>query len=1037
MKKLLLHFLQVQKFALQALAILLVCSGSVLADNSEGRLLQADVTVKGKILDDTGSPLPGASIIEKGTSNGTITDINGAYTLSVSDQATLIISFIGFKTIELPVNGRNVIDVELEGDFAQLEEVVVIGYGTQKKSDLTGSISSITGENIEAMQVGDPSQLLMGRATGVRVEAVGGSPGAPTNIVVRGVSSLSNSNPLFVIDGMFTDNMDFLNPSDIKSIDVLKDASAAAIYGSRAANGVIIITTNDGKAVDGIQVDFEASVGTQSQINKLDWLTGAEFADLRNTLAINNAPEGEEPLLFPGFNENLDRSVNTIIDDIAIRDAPVTNMQLTLRGGSDVVNYNISANWMDQEGIIVASDFDRKTFRTNLNINKGRFKLTESFTVSRTFRRINPIWNLGNNIIPSIPFLNSDNLGGYNAATLAEHGFDGNNRVGKSLLWDRYLRNDNLLTNINASYELAEGLTLNANLGVQYASNLNYNFEPAFYMSDNQRASLDESQLRDATTNLLNLLGEGTINYKRAFGKNSLEALGGFTLQETTTNTGRTWVSGFPSDDIRQVSAASNIVQVTGTETVNSLASLFGRVNYNYDGKYFLTATLRRDGSSRFPEDNRFGVFPSIGVGYTLSKEEFLQGSPVVSNLKFRASYGELGSQNIGDYAYIPVLNINSDGVFGTGQNRNTGVSQTVFANPNLVWETTKTYDIGLDAAFFDYKLSFTADYFNKESQDVLVALNIPRTSGTTEAVAQNAASIRNSGFEFGANYNNNIGELELSIGGNITFLSNEVLSLGENIAPITAGPASTSIITRTDEGGEVGAYYGFEVDGIYRDQADLDADIAAGLTVPNAGLGDFIYRDIDGNGVLDEDDQTSIGSYIPDYDYGIVIDGKYKNFDFNLIFNGVQGVEIYNFRKGDQLLANSTGNKLRAALDYWTPENPDASLPRVGGGANNGRPSSFFVEDGSYFRLRNIQIGYSLPSAVINKLKLRKVRIYASVQNLFTFSDYSGYYPEIGRSFLEEDLVVDNTNLLFFAGVDQGAYPTPRTFLMGLQIGF
>lgn len=993
-------------------------------------------TLQGTIVDEDGIPLAGVNVLVEGTINGTQTDFDGKYSIRASAGDVLTFSYIGMKTQSVTVSGDSTINITMQEDAAKLDEIVVIGYGTQKKSDLTGAIGSLSGEGLDKLQVADPSQLLLGRVSGVRVESVGGSPGAPTNIVIRGVSSLTNSNPLFVIDGVFTDNMDFLNPSDIKSVQVLKDASAAAIYGSRAANGVIIVTTNDGKGIDGMTVDLEVSTGFQSQIRELDWLTGAEYAQLRNDQTIANTPDGQTPILLPGFNEKLDPTVNTIIDDIAISSAPVTNMSVRVAGGGEGINYDISANWLDQDGIIVASDFDRKTFRANMNINKGKFKLSESLTFTSTYRNKNTIWNLGNNILPTIPFRNPDNDGGFGGANLEDHGFDGSNHIGRALLQDRHETKDNLLGSLNASYEIIEGLTVKANLGLQYFVSSDYTFTPTFFISDAINANLDEAALIDRTTKYVNLLGEGTINYKKTFNKHAFELLGGFTNQKTTTNQGLIWVSGFPSNDIRQASAASTLVQTGGTETVNTLISTFGRLNYNFAEKYFLTATIRRDGSSRFSEENRYGVFPSIGASWIVTNENFLSDNSIISNLKLRASYGELGSQNIGDYAFIPVLNINSDTVLGNGQNRTSGVSQTVFANPNLLWETTKTYNLGLDLGLFNNKLTITADYFDKQSEDILVALNIPPTSGTTIPVAQNAAEIQNKGLELATSYSNSIGDLNFNVSGNITFINNEVLSLGENIAPITAGPNSTSTVTRTDVGGEVAAYYGYVVTGIYNDQSELDADLAAGLADPNAQLGDFSYADTNNDGTLDIEDQTALGSYIPEFEYGFSIDAQYKNFDLNMIFNGVAGVEIWNATRQANLLSLNS-NLIRDALDFWTPENTDASLPRIGGGANNSRSSSFYVEDGSYFRLRNIQLGYSLPTRTIEKLKLRKLRIYGSVQNLFTITNYSGYYPEIGRSRDDENLVVPNTNVLFFAGIDQSAYPTPRTMIMGIQIGF
>ncbi|MEO9511236.1 MAG: TonB-dependent receptor [Flavobacteriaceae bacterium] len=991
------------------------------------------ITLQGTIVDEGGIPLAGVNVLVEGTINGTQTDFDGNYSISGSAGDVLIFSYIGMKTQSVTIGSNRTINITMIEDASKLDEIVVIGYGTQKKSDLTGSISSLSGDGLDKLQVGDASQLLLGRMAGVRVESVGGSPGAPTNIVIRGVSSLTDSNPLFVIDGLLTDSMDFLNPSDIKSVQVLKDASAAAIYGSRAANGVIIITTLDGKGSDGISVDFEISTGLQSQIKKLDWLTGAEYAALRNELTIANTPDGQAPDLIPGFNELLDPTVNTIIDDIAISTAPIINTSASVYGSTGDVNFNISANWLDQDGIIIASDFDRKTFRTNVGIDKGKFKINTGLTASTSFRTKNTIWNLSNNILPTIPFLNPDNDGGFGGATFDIYQTDGNNHIGRSLLQDRHETQDNLLGNLNISYEIIDGLTANANLGLQYTRRSDYTFNPTFFISDQIDANRAEAELIDRTSKNVNILAEGTLSYKRLFGGHSIELLGGVTAQEVTNNQGVIWVSGFPSNDIRQASAASNLVQTGGQEFVNTLQSVFGRLNYNYKEKYYLSATVRRDGSSRFAEDNRFGVFPSISGAWTVSNENFLKDSNLINNLKFRASYGELGSQNIGDYAFIPVLNINSDVVLGTGQGRVSGVSQTVFANPNLVWETTKTYNLGLDLSLFDYRLSLTADYFDKESEDILVNLNIPPTSGTTVPVAQNAASIKNTGLELAATYSDNIGGLDFSIGGNITFLNNEVLALGENISPITGGTSSTGQQTRTDVGQPVASFYGFKVIGIYQTQAEIDADDNAD---PNAEPGDFIYQDFDDSGALTDDDQTFLGSYIPDFEYGFTLDANYKNWDLNMIFNGVAGNEIWNNGRNRNLLSVTNGNIIRAGLDRWTPENTDASLPRIGGGANNVRSSSFYIESGAYFRLRNIQIGYTLPKNVLDKLNLRKIRVYASAQNLFTITNYSGYYPEIGRTKDDELRVVQNNNLLFFAGVDQSSYPTPRTLIMGLQIG-
>jgi len=988
-----------------------------------------EMTVRGTISDNQGVPMMGVSILVKGTKKGALSDFDGNYEIKVNRGDVVEFSYLGKITQNVKIDTETKIDIILEENHSALDEVVIVGYGTQKKSDLTGAISSVSSEEVNSYVTGDPSQALQGKMAGVRVQANGGGPGASNNIVIRGVSSFSGSTPLFVIDGMFADSMDFLNPADVTSIEVLKDASAAAIYGSRAANGVVIITTKTGSKTEGINVDIETSVGYQKVTNELDWITGAQYAELRNTIAEVNGTEK-----FPGFNENLDPSVNTNIDEIAISSAPIMNTSASIYGSSNNINFNVSANWLDQEGIIIGSSFDKKTIRTNLGFNKGKFKLTESFAITRTFERPNTIWNLNNNILPTIPFYNPDNEGGYGGATLEEHGVNGNNHVARSLLMDRYNEKDNLIGSLAMEYELIDGLTFKLNTGLTYNTSLNYTFIPTFYISDVIGGNQESPELREYTGKSLSSLVEGTVNYAKSIDNHNFSVLGGITRQKTTLDTGSSIASGFPSNDVREISAASNVIRLTGEQYVNTLSSLFGRINYNYDSKYYLSATIRRDGSSRFSEENRYGNFPSIALGWTISNENFLNDSDFISNLKLRASYGELGSQQILDYSYIPVLNINSDAVFGTGQNRIPGVSQTVFANPNLVWETTKSSDIGLDLGFMNNKLIFTMDYYNKVSENVLVSLEIPPSSGTSVPVAQNAASIQNSGFEFSGSYRGGKGDFTFNISPNITFLHNEVLDLGENIAPIVGGQFMVSYSTRTSVGEQVASYYGYEVLGIYQSQEEIDSDGA--MADANAEPGDFRYADIDGDGILTTEDQTVLGSYIPDIEYGLSLGFTYKNFDMNLDFNGVSGVEIYNYGRRKNLLDISS-NMTTEALNYWRPDNTDTDIPRIGGNAQNERPSSFLVEDGDYFRLRSMQIGYSLPQNVLEKINLRKLRVYVSGQNVFTVTNYSGYYPEIGQGMADEDRVVENDNTLFYAGVDQSTYPTARTFLLGVQLGF
>jgi len=987
--------------------------------------------IKGVVTDSGGLPLPGVSIVVKGTSNGVQTDFDGNFSIEAQSEDILVFSYIGMETLSVEVSdASDSINISMQESASELDEVVIIGYGSQKKSDLTGSISSLDGGDIAKFNVGNASQALMGKMAGVRIESNGGGPGASSNIVIRGVSTFTNTNPLFVIDGLFTDSMDFLNPADIESVQILKDASAAAIYGSRAANGVVIIKTKSGEGANGVFVDFESSVGTQSLIKKLDWTSGPEYAKFRNEIADLN---GRDRL--PGFNELYDGTTSTIVEDYAISDAPVYNSSFRVYGGSDKIRFNVSANLYDQDGIVKASEYKRKSIRANFTVENKKFKLSQNFAITNTFERPNTIWNLGNNILPTIPFYDSNNDGGYGAAALLIHGTDGVNHLGKSMLWDRHYERNNLFEGINMEYEITDNLVAKVNTGLTYTSAKNNTFIPTFFMSPNLDANLSKAEAREYTTEAYSLLAEATLDYSLQIDNHDLNALVGSTIQQNTTKVKGVIASGFPSNLINQISAAEQIQIGVGDKYVSSLESFFARLNYNYDGKYFLSGTIRRDGSSRFSSDNRYGVFPSAAFGWIISKEKFLENNKTISNLKLRVSYGELGSQEIVDYAYIPVLNLNSDGVFGSGQGRTPGISQTVFANPNLVWETTKTTNIGVDVGLFNNRLTLTADLYDKVSEDILVELNIPPSSGTNRPVAQNAASISNKGFELAANYRGEVKGLSFSIAPNINFLKNEVLGLGTNVSPITGGAFMGINATKTDIGTSVGSYYGYEVIGIYQNDQEIASDGAK--ADPNAQPGDFRYADTDRDGTLTADDQTNLGSYIPDMEYGITLNLEYKNFDANLFFNGVSGVEIFNFAKTKNLFGYGGNNILTDALNYWRPDNTDTNIPRLSGGAGNNRASSFMVESGDYFRLRNIQVGYTLPKETIESIGLRNCRVYLSAQNLFTITDYSGYYPEIGRGQADEERVVDNNNTLFYAGTDQSTYPTPRQFLLGLQLGF
>ena len=982
-------------------------------------------SVQGKVTDEGGEAIPGVTIMAKGTNNGTVTDLNGNYALVVADsEAILAFSFIGYKSQEVPVNNRSNIDVQLESDVKALEEVVVVGYGTQKKANVTGAVGSIKTENIANVTTGNTAALLQGKVAGVRVESSGGAPGAGTNIVIRGTGTLGGGEPLFVIDGNITGSMSSLNPNDIESIEVLKDAAAAAIYGNRAANGVVIVTTKRGSSGE-TQVNLSTKLGMQAPTRTLDFLNARQYADYRNMVNDND----NQPRALPNDAE-FDPSIDTDWQDLYLNPAPVQEYNLSLSGGNENATFFISGGYFDQDGIVVDSDFQRYNFRANSTFTKGRFKIEESLSVSRAVSNPNNYFGRERAEIPTIPVYDENNDGGFAGVQPAYHGLArGINWYGLGVLNDNSYTTDGVLGNISGSYEIIDGLTYKLNLGIDYSVYHGYDFTPTFFFSTSQEAFNDVADLNESVTRGLSTLVENTLNYNKGFGKHNIDLLAGYTQQMFQSRNVGAQVTDFPTNDLRVIDAANVEVNAYGGLQENALQSVFGRINYDYDGRYLFSATVRRDGSSRFTEENRYGTFPSVSAGWRISEESFFPEG-FIYDLKVRGSYGELGAQNVGNYVTISGLNIYTDYFFAGGVQP--GVAQTVFANPNIIWETTKTADVGADVSLLEGKINLTVDYFNKVSEDVLTSLPIPVYGGIGSSIVKNAASIRNRGFEFSGTFNqaaegNGFG---YSVTANFSAIDNEVIALGEGVSPISGGGFTQESMqaTRTDAGYPLGSFYGYVVDGIYQNQEEIDAD---GRN--NAQPGDFRFKDLDGDGDLDNDDRTYLGSPIPDFTYGMIFNGNFRNFDLSLFLQGVQGNEIFNGRKFSHIF-DFGGNYVTDVLDAWTPENPNTTIPRATeiDPANNRRASSFYVEDGSYLKLRSLQLGYSLPAAVAERLSLGRARIYLSGQNILTFTRYSGYDPEIGQ----------NSNPtqargLFGAGVDAEAYPQARSVFFGVDLSF
>ncbi|MFK7932675.1 MAG: SusC/RagA family TonB-linked outer membrane protein, partial [Saprospiraceae bacterium] len=730
-------------------------------------------SVSGVVTDTEGETLIGVNILVKGSSSGTVTDFDGSYSLDAPDAATLVFSYTGYKTVEIPVDGRSTIDVVMESDAQVLDEVVVIGYGVVKKSDLTGSVASLDGAELTSLVVGNPTSALQGKISGVQIENNGGEPGGAANVFVRGVSSLTNSFPLYVIDGTFADNMNYLNPKDIDRIEVLKDASAAAIYGSRAANGVVIISTKKGKENMPTRVSVDVRGGVEAPSRLLDFLNGSEFVAYRNQREQND----NTGFVLP------DNGVNTDWQDLSLNNGAIQDYGVSVMGGGENSSYYISGNFYKQDGILVSSGFDRVNLRANTTFNVGKFRIEQSLGVAQSDIERNNWFGLdGSSTAPNLRLNAPENEGGFEAPNFAEFGFAGLNKYGLASLEKNTEQNTDLLGNINVSYEIVEGLTAKLNFGVDYLNTANFSFRPTFFMSESDAVVNvnDQNDLTEIRSETLLTVIEPTLSYGKDLGSSRLDVVVGLTEQKIDFRSLGVYAQGLPNNNIQVIGAATptNVQALLGANNVSGLRSAFGRINYSLNSKYLFSATVRRDASSKFAEAFRVGYFPSASVGWKVSSEDFWN-SDVINTFKIRAGYGELGSQNIPDYAFQDVFNLTSN----TSVNNQVvpGYAQTSLALNDLRWETAKTTNVGFDMGLFEDKITLSAEYYNKDVEDVLVGVALPSTVGFSQPVIQNVGNINNSGFEFEALYRNK-GEFTWNVGVNLSTFNSEITSLPNQI---------------------------------------------------------------------------------------------------------------------------------------------------------------------------------------------------------------------------------------------------------------
>lgn len=1009
--------------------------------------------ISGTVKNEEGEPLVGATVRVEGTTLGTLTNDEGEFSLEVDDgNQSLVVTYIGYKEQIIPIENRTAIDVVMLSNLTSLEEVVVVGYGTQVRREVTGAISSVKGEEISRLPVSSFDVALQGRAPGVIITPNSGQPGGAIDVNIRGIGTFGNNSPLFVIDGVpvfnsinqlsggiQTNPLSNLDPNNIEAIEILKDASAAAIYGARAANGVVIITTKRGQA-GRPRIRVNSYYGVQWFNDFIDMLDSQGFAEV-SIEADQNA--GFDPQ--PAFTDPAVLQTNTDWQDEFFDPAQIQDHNFTVSGGTPNSSYLFSAGYFNQGGVAPNNNFERYSFRINTDFQVTDWlKIGESVSISRAdyqggLPQANDRLQELLQSSPTLPLRDPNNLGGFAGPTAEQTGrVNRSNQVAELEL--RSVRNqiDRVLGNAFMEITFLEGLKYRGNFGIDAIFSDGRQFTPVFELGNrsNPLSSLDETSRREMI-----FLQEHTLSFDKSIGNHSFSILGGYSQQNSVFEFLNANIQDFPSNNLQQINAASGAPALSGDKAEWAIQSVLARVNYGFKDRYLLTANFRRDGSSRFGRNNRFGNFPSFSVGWRLNEEAFLQNLDAISELKLRFSWGEVGNQEIDNYASIATVDPVASYILGEGQSPAPGAAILGQGNPDLQWETTRQTDVGLDLALFDDRFLFVADYYIKETFDALLRLPIPVTTGIrrTNGSFVNAAEIRNRGFEFALTYLDQKGDWYYNLTANLSTIDNEVISLGGGAPIIVQRSSDPNIATTiTEEGGEIGAFFGWVADGLFQSQEEIDQLNSASPTgvfqAPGTSPGDIRFRDLNGDGLIDSDDRQVIGSAFPDFFYGFNADLGYKNFDLSVFFQGVQGNDIYNLVQAGIQDLEGDNNMMAAVSDRWRPGNTDTSIPRAirGDPNDNDRPSTRYLEDGSFLRLRNLTIGYTIPQNILQRIQIEGLRIYVTGQNLFTITDYSAYNPDVGVPAGPGD-----AERTLFRGVDFGTYPISKVFLGGIQLDF
>ncbi len=982
--------------------------------------LAQNITVKGKVVDGGDkTPLPGVTILVKGTQTGTQTDVNGGYSISAPANATLVFNFVGYTALEQAVNNQTTINVSLASLTQQLEQVVVVGYGTQRKIDVTGSVASVKGEDINKQPSTNPISALQGKVAGVSISN-NATPGAAPQITIRGTGTIyGNTGPLYVVDGVWYDDITFLNPADIASINILKDASSQSIYGVRAANGVVLVTTVKGKNGNAT-INYNGTVGLQSVTNQVKMTDASEYATAVNeAYKINGAAN---PLF---ASTNLGEGTNWY--DQILRTAMINNHQVSVNGASEKSSYNFSLGYVNQDGIITNNNYKRYTARLSNDFQVFK-NLKVGYNVTGSSSKSNnapaSIYRALYTASPVVPVFNAD--GSYGDPNNFQLGNGSNVNPQATIDFNNSITSKYRVTgNVYAELKFAKHFTFKTSAGGDFGQEENRIYTPLYYATTGQNTKI--STLSVGRTETRNWILENTLTYENKWNDHSLTVLAGQTAQryKSYTMTGTAQNVPYTRDGDLYLSlgnAAGRTIEDSGS--LNTATSYFGRINYSFKNKYLLNASLRGDAASQFfGGSDLWGYFPSVGAGWVVTNEDFMKDQKVFSNLKLRGSWGKVG--NAGVPINPTTLTVNQSAALIAFYNgiANTGASVTTIVPPALFWERSAGTDIGLEMGFLNNKLSIEADYYNKKTEQAIFNIPILGSLGTSNSVLLgNQADFRNRGFELSATWSDKTeGGLTYSISGNIGINNNKVLNVTSGSNPIDAGGDGLNnavVPTRTVVGMPIGSFYGYQVVGILQ-----TAQEAAASGMQGARPGDFKYADLNGDGIVDSKDKTFLGNPNPKYTYGINTNFAYKNFDLTLDIQGVADVDVFNANLG-----NRFGNENYTKDFYdnrWTGAGSTNTYPSTSlAGGNNNQTNSFYVESGAYIRLRNIQLGYNLPQSLVSKWKMQKLRVFANAQNAVNLFGYKGFTPEVG-------------GVPTKAGIDFNVYPMFATYNLGINLTF